>query len=48
MTDQCVWELNETIDLAFTGSVTQHATKFLKKFSSTLLLPFLKPAVNAW
>ena len=38
---------DQTIALAFTGTVNQHAAQFLKKLRSTLLFPFLKPAVNA-
>ena len=37
----------ETVALAFTGTVTQSTTKFLKELSSTLLFSFLKPGINA-
>ena len=37
----------ETVVLAFTGTVTQSTTKFLKELGSTLLFSFLKPGINA-
>ena len=39
---------DQILCLVLISSVPKDATKFLKKFSCTLLLPFLELAVNLW